>query len=79
MIGSLTLLAFSIGNKLYSVEIGRTMAFVCLGLLELIHSFNIKNEKSIFETGLFENKYLVGSLFIGGFFANNCCYYTIFS
>ena len=67
MIGSLTLLAFSIGNKLYSVEIGRTMAFVCLGLLELIHSFNIKNEKSIFETGLFENKYLVGSLFIGGF------------
>ena len=67
MIGSLTLLAFSMGNKLYGVDIGRTMAFVCLGLLELVHSFNIKNEKSIFETGLFENKYLVGSFFAGGF------------
>ena len=34
---------------------------------ELIHSFNIKNEKSLFETGLFENKYLVGALLLGIF------------
>ena len=33
----------------------------------MIHSFNIKNEKSIFETGLFENKYLVGSFVLGIF------------
>lgn len=65
MIGSLTLLAFSIGNNLYSVEVGRTMAFLSLGLLELVHSFNVKSEESIFKTGLFENKYLVGSFFAG--------------
>ena len=42
MIGMLTLFAFSIGNNLYSLEVGRTMAFISLGMLELIHSFNIK-------------------------------------
>ena len=50
MIGMLTLLAFGIGNKLYGIEVGRTMAFVSLGVLELVHSFNIKSEKSIFKT-----------------------------
>ena len=65
MIGSLTLLAFSIGNKFYSVEVGRTMAFLCLGLLELVHSFNIKSEESVFKVGILENKYLVGSFFAG--------------
>ena len=49
MIGMLTLFAFAIGNKLYGIEIARTMAFVSLGMLELIHSFNIKSEKSIFK------------------------------
>lgn len=65
MIGSLTLLAFSIGNNLYSLEVGRTMAFISLGLLELVHSFNIKSDKSIFRVGLLENKYLVGSFILG--------------
>ena len=58
MIGILTLVAFSIGNKYYGLEVGRTMAFLSIGFLELVHSFNIKNEKSIFDVGLFENKYL---------------------
>ena len=44
MIGSLTLFAFSLGNKYYGVGVGRTMAFVSLGMLELVHSFNIKSE-----------------------------------
>lgn len=65
MLGMLTLLSFSIGNNLYGVEVGRTMAFVSLGLLELIHSFNIKSEESIFKVGLFENKYLIGAFLIG--------------
>ena len=65
MIGMLTLFAFSLGNKLYGLEVGRTMAFLSLGLLELVHSFNIKSEESIFKTGLFENKYLVGALILG--------------
>lgn len=65
MIGMLTLVAFSIGNNLYSIEVGRTMAFLSLGILELVHSFNIKGEESILKTGLFENRYLVGAFVLG--------------
>lgn len=65
MIGTFTLVAFSIGNKYYGLEVARTMAFLSIGFLELIHSINLKNEKSIFETGIFENKYLIGSLILG--------------
>jgi len=67
MIGMLTLIAFSIGNKYYGVEVGRTMAFISIGLLELVHSFNIKSEQSLFKVGILENKFLIGS-FILGFF-----------
>ena len=65
MLGILTLVAFSVGNYLYNIEVGRTMAFVSLGLLELVHSFNIKSEESIFKVGLFENKYLLGAFILG--------------
>ena len=65
LIGMLTLVAFGIGNKYYGLEVGRTMAFMAIGLLELIHSFNVKSEKSLFKTGIFDNKYLVGSLILG--------------
>ena len=65
MIGMLTLVAFSIGNKFYDLEVGRTMAFVALGVLELVHSFNIKSEKSIFKVGILENKFLIGSFILG--------------
>lgn len=65
MLGILTLVAFSVGNYLYDIEVGRTMAFVSLGLLELVHSFNIKSEESIFKVGLFENKYLLGAFILG--------------
>ena len=67
MIGMLTLIAFSIGNKYYGVEVGRTMAFISMGLLELIHSFNIKSEKAIFKVGMLENKFLIGSFLLGIF------------
>ena len=65
MLGMLTLFAFSIGNSHYGLQVGRTMAFVCLGMLELVHSFNIKSEESIFKVGLLENKYLVGASILG--------------
>ena len=65
MLGTLTLFAFSLGYKMYGVQVGRTMAFVSLGLLELVHSFNVKTESSIFKSGLFENKYLIGSFVLG--------------
>ena len=65
MLGMLTLIAFSIGNKYYGLEVGRTMAFVALGVLELVHSFNIKSEESIFKVGILENKFLIGSFILG--------------
>ena len=65
MIGVLTLFAFSIGNNLYGLEVGRTMAFVALGMLELVHSLNVKSDESIFKVGIFENKYLIGSIILG--------------
>ena len=65
MLGMLTLVTFSIGNKYYGIEVGRTMAFIAIGILELIHSFNIKSEQSIFKTGILENKFLIGSFILG--------------
>lgn len=67
LIGALTLVAFSIGNKWYGLEVGRTMAFVAIGVLELVHSFNIKSNKSIFKVGILENKFLLGSFILGVF------------
>ena len=67
MIGILNLLAFTIGKSLYNLEVGRTMAFVSLGLLELVHSFNIRTDESLFKVGIFQNKYLVMA-FLGGTF-----------
>ena len=68
MIGLLTLFAFTIGNTYYGLEVGRTMAFISLSMLELIHSFNIRSESSIFEIGLFKNKYLIGAFLLGTIF-----------
>lgn len=65
MIGMLTLVAFSFGNKYYGLEVGRTMAFLSIGLLELIHSFNIKSEQSILKSEIFNNKYLIGAFILG--------------
>lgn len=65
MIGVLTLFIFSLGNKLYGLEVARTMAFISLGMIEMVHSFNIRSEESIFKVGLFHNKYLVGAFAIG--------------
>ena len=65
MIGSFTLFSFSLGNNLYGIEVARTMAFVSLGLLELVHSFNIKSEESILKSGIMENKFLILSFLAG--------------
>ena len=45
------------------VEIGQTMAFVVLAFSELVHVFNIRNnKKSIFKTHPFNNKVLLGAI-----------------
>lgn len=65
MIGTLTLLIFTLGRKLYGLQVGRTMAFFTLSALELIHSLNVKSEESIFKIGIFNNLYLIGAIVIG--------------
>lgn len=65
MIGVLTLFAFSLGTNLYGLEVGRTMAFISLSMLELVHSFNIRTEDSILKTGIFKNIYLTGAFVVG--------------
>ncbi|MEA4876108.1 MAG: calcium-translocating P-type ATPase, PMCA-type [Anaerorhabdus sp.] len=64
MVGSLTLIAYIIGNNI-THEIGMTMAFMTLSLSQLFHAFNIKSSHSIFHKTIFNNKYLWGALAVG--------------
>ena len=52
-------------NEEVRVEIGQTMAFTVLALSELVHVFNIRNnKKSIFKTHPFNNKMLLLAIFV---------------
>lgn len=64
LVGLLTLTSYMVGNR-DAHEIGMTMAFITLVLVQLVHSFNVKSEKSVFNKQVFNNKYLWGSLIIG--------------
>ena len=65
MIGILTLFAFFIGIKNYDLTVARTMAFITLGLTELVHSLNIRSNDSIFNNNFFYNKFLLVSFIFG--------------
>ena len=75
MIGLITLAAFIIGLKTTTqplegltldeskIQVGQTMAFIVLALSELVHVFNIRdNKKSIFKTVIFNNSVLVAAI-----------------
>ena len=77
MIGILTLVAFMIGLATTNtpidgltldeskIEVGQTMAFIVLALSELVHVFNIRdNRKSIFKTGILDNMKLIGAIIV---------------
>ena len=81
MIGLLTLIAFIIGLKTTTepigaltldqskIEVGQTMAFIVLALSELVHVFNIRdNKKSIFKQNVFNNKILLGAIALSASF-----------
>ncbi len=81
MIGLLTLAAFMIGlgttttpiNGLSldesKIEVGQTMAFITLALSELVHVFNVRNnKKSVFKTGIFNNMKLIGAVIVSAMF-----------
>jgi len=65
MIGIITLLAFTIGNNMFGLEVGRTMAFATMSMLELIHAFNVRTDESIFSIGFFTNKYMCLAVAVG--------------
>lgn len=65
MLGVITLVIFSLGNKYFGLDVGRTMAFATLGLIEMVHSFNIRSEESILNSGIFKNKYLWLAFIVG--------------
>ncbi len=64
-IGAISLLAFTMGKVFFDKTtlpvIGRTMAFAVLGLSQIIHSFNVRSEKTLRKTGVLGNKYLIYS------------------
>ena len=75
MIGLLTLAAFMIGLATTTeplegltldeskIEVGQTMAFITLAFSELVHVFNIRNnKKSIFKTKVFNNGKLIWAI-----------------
>ena len=71
MIGTITLIAFAIGlatpnvDSHMKIEIGQTMAFAVLALSQLVHVFNVRNNKeSIFKTGIFNNSKLILAILV---------------
>jgi len=78
LIGALTILAFWFGYYEHgyspfdmaapedTVEYARTMAFMVLVMCQLFFSLAVRNSsKSIFQLGIFSNKYLVGAILLG--------------
>lgn len=78
LIGLITIIAFAFGLNAegYSLSTanipdetlahGRTMAFIVLAASQLFYSLAKRNNtKSIFQIGLFSNKYLIGAIIIG--------------
>jgi len=80
LIGALTILAFWFGyyEHRYSpsnptvpantIEYARTMAFMVLVMCQLFYSLAVRNStKSIFQIGVFSNKYLIAAILLGIF------------
>jgi Ca2+-transporting ATPase len=78
LIGALTILAFWFGHWEHgfspfsdsvpanTLEYARTMAFLVLVFCQLFYSLAIRNNhKSIFQIGVFSNKYLTGAIILG--------------
>jgi len=78
LIGALTILAFWYGYYAHgfspfnhtvpenTLEYARTLAFMVLIICQLFYSLAVRNSsKSIFQIGLFSNKYVTGSILLG--------------
>lgn len=62
MFGILTLIGFRYGEIITgSLEAGQTMAFIILSLSQVVQSFNMRSNHSLFKIGPFSNKKLNGA------------------
>ncbi len=69
LIGSLSLLAYSIGRVFYDADpaspvVGRTMAFAVLSLSQIVHTFNMRSERSVFAKNIPQNPKLILAAFV---------------
>jgi len=65
MFAALTLIGFYIGEKTTEcIEGGQTMAFMILALSQVVQSFNMRSEHSLFKIGPFSNKTLNGAALV---------------
>lgn len=55
----LTLVGYYIGRKYAGISGGQTLAFLVLSWSQVVHSHNMRSEKSLFKIGLFGNKKLM--------------------
>lgn len=63
-IGIICIISFLLGRNLFDMNyndpvIGRTMAFMTIGISQLAHAFNVRSEESIFKSGIFGNLKLI--------------------
>ncbi|OQY38349.1 calcium-translocating P-type ATPase, SERCA-type [Candidatus Atribacteria bacterium 4572_76] len=66
-IGAITLVAFILGIRNYSLEIGQTMAFATLSFSQLWQSLNSRSPRlSLIKLGVLTNRYLILAILISG-------------
>ena len=62
MFGALSLIGFKLGENVTGcLEGGQTVAFIVLALSQVVQSFNMRSERSLFKIGIFTNKNLNGA------------------
>ena len=65
MFAILTLTGFIIAWKnTGDIASGRTMAFIVLAVSQIVHSFNMRSDHSLFNIGVLSNKYLNGAVLV---------------
>ena len=61
MFAVITLVGFRLGESAMDIEAGQTMAFMILSLSQIVQSFNMRSNHSLFKIGPFTNKKLNGA------------------
>ena len=61
MFAVITLMGFRIGETTMGIEAGQTMAFMILSLSQIVQSFNMRSNHSLFKIGFFTNNKLNGA------------------